>query len=45
MEQPKGPPLANTITLGVRNVDAQRAFYLALGWPLVSTARTSSCSN
>src|SRR2546421_10564855 len=35
MEPPQGPPLANTITLGVRNVDAQRAFYLALGWPLV----------
>jgi uncharacterized protein len=35
MEPPHGPPLANTITLGVRDVDAQRAFYLALGWPLV----------
>ena len=35
MEPPQGPPLANTITLGVRNVEAQRAFYLALGWPLV----------
>ncbi len=35
MEPPQGPPLANTITLGVRNVNAQRAFYLALGWPLV----------
>jgi predicted lactoylglutathione lyase len=29
------PPLANTITLGVQNLDAQRAFYGRLGWPLV----------
>ena len=26
MEQPQGLPLANTITLGVRNIDTQRAF-------------------
>jgi hypothetical protein len=35
VEPRQAPPLANTITLGVRNVGAQRAFYLALGWPLV----------
>ena len=29
------PPLANTITLGVRNFDAQRDFYRRLGWPQV----------
>ena len=27
------PPLANIITLGVRNFDAQRDFYRRLGWP------------
>lgn len=26
-------PLANTITLGVRDFDRQRRFYAALGWP------------
>ena len=29
----KQPPLANTITLGVRDLKAERAFYEALGWP------------
>ncbi len=28
-------PLANTITLGVRDLDRQRAFYEALRWPVV----------
>src|SRR5512142_528220 len=28
-------PLANVVTLGVRNFDAQRAFYRRLGWPQV----------
>jgi uncharacterized protein len=28
-------PLANTITLGVRDFDRQRRFYAELGWPLV----------
>jgi uncharacterized protein len=27
------PPLANTVTLGVRDFDAQRNFYRRLGWP------------
>ena len=27
-------PLANIVTLGVQNFDAQRAFYQRLGWPL-----------
>ena len=27
------PPLANTITLGVKDFDAQRDFYRRLGWP------------
>lgn len=27
------PPLANTITLGVRDFDAERDFYRRLGWP------------
>jgi hypothetical protein len=27
------PPLANIITLGVRDFDAQRDFYRRLGWP------------
>jgi uncharacterized protein len=27
------PPLANTVTLGVRDFDAQRSFYRRLGWP------------
>ena len=27
------PPLANTVTLGVRDFDAQRNFYGRLGWP------------
>ena len=27
------PPLANVITLGVQNFDAQRDFYRQLGWP------------
>jgi predicted lactoylglutathione lyase len=27
-------PLANMITLGTRDFDAQRAFYARLGWPL-----------
>src|SRR6266700_1618238 len=30
----RSPPLANTITLGVQNFDAQRDFYRRLGWPL-----------
>jgi uncharacterized protein len=30
---PHVAPLANTITLGVGNFDAQREFYRALGWP------------
>jgi predicted lactoylglutathione lyase len=29
------PPLANTVTLGVRDFDAQRNFYRRLGWPQV----------
>jgi catechol 2,3-dioxygenase-like lactoylglutathione lyase family enzyme len=29
------PPLANTLTLGVRDFAGQRRFYAALGWPLV----------
>ena len=29
----RAPPLANIITLGVRNFDAQRDFYRRLGWP------------
>ncbi len=29
----KPPPLANVITLGVQNFDAQRDFYRQLGWP------------
>lgn len=29
------PPLANVLTLGVRDIAAQRSFYAALGWPLV----------
>jgi uncharacterized protein len=28
------PPLANTITLGVRDLDHERDFYRRLGWPL-----------
>jgi hypothetical protein len=28
------PPLANTITLGVRDFERERAFYRDLGWPL-----------
>ena len=28
-------PIANVITLGVSNFDAQRDFYRRLGWPLV----------
>jgi uncharacterized protein len=28
-------PLANTITLGVRDFESQREFYRRLGWPLV----------
>jgi uncharacterized protein len=27
------PPLANTVTLGVRDFEAQRDFYRRLGWP------------
>ncbi len=27
------PPLANVVTLGVRDFDAQREFYRRLGWP------------
>jgi hypothetical protein len=27
------PPLANIVTLGVQNFDAQRDFYRRLGWP------------
>ena len=27
-------PLANTFTIGVRDFEAQRSFYAALGWPL-----------
>ena len=30
-----GAPLANTITLGVRDLDRQRRFYADLDWPLV----------
>jgi uncharacterized protein len=30
-----GAPLANTITLGVRDFERQRRFYADLGWPLV----------
>lgn len=30
------PPLANIVTLGVRNLDTERDFYRALGWPVVS---------
>ncbi len=33
-DQPQ-PPLANVVTLGVDDFDAQRAFYARLGWPLV----------
>jgi uncharacterized protein len=29
------PPLANVLTLGVRDIAGQRRFYAALGWPLV----------
>jgi predicted lactoylglutathione lyase len=29
------PPLANTITLGVQDLQRERAFYAALGWPVV----------
>jgi uncharacterized protein len=29
----RSPPLANVITLGVQNFDAQRDFYRQLGWP------------
>jgi len=29
------PPLANVLTLGVQNIDSERAFYAALGWPVV----------
>ena len=28
-------PLANTITLGVEDIDRERTFYRQLGWPLV----------
>jgi predicted lactoylglutathione lyase len=28
-------PLANTITLGVQDLSRERAFYVALGWPVV----------
>lgn len=34
MSTTPSPPLANTITLGVRDVGRQRAFYQALGWPI-----------
>jgi catechol 2,3-dioxygenase-like lactoylglutathione lyase family enzyme len=30
------PPLVNVITLGAANLDKLKAFYSALGWPLVS---------
>jgi len=30
--QPRPPPLANIITLGVQNFSAQRGFYRQLGW-------------
>jgi uncharacterized protein len=30
-----GTPLASTITLGVQDLDRERAFYAELGWPLV----------
>jgi predicted lactoylglutathione lyase len=30
-----GAPLANTITLGVQNIERERAFYRDLGWPVV----------
>jgi uncharacterized protein len=30
------PPLANIVTLGVRDFDAQRDFYRRLGWPQAS---------
>src|SRR5438445_5341466 len=29
------PPLANIITLGVRDFDIEREFYRKLGWPVV----------
>jgi predicted lactoylglutathione lyase len=29
------PPLANTLTLGVQDLARERAFYAALGWPIV----------
>jgi uncharacterized protein len=31
--KPQPPPLANIITLGVSDFDAQRDFYRRLGWP------------
>ncbi len=31
--QGRPPPLANIVTLGVRDFDAQRRFYRLLGWP------------
>jgi len=31
--QRRPPPLANIVTLGVQNFDAQRNFYRQLGWP------------
>ncbi len=31
--RPPPPPLANIVTLGVRNFGAQRDFYRRLGWP------------
>ena len=33
--QDRQAPLANVITLGVRDVDRERDFYRGLGWPLV----------
>jgi hypothetical protein len=32
---PTSVPLANTITLGVQDLQRERAFYEALGWPIV----------
>jgi hypothetical protein len=34
------PPLANIITLGVQNFDAQRDFYRRLGWPQACVMNT-----
>jgi uncharacterized protein len=36
METPGVAPLANVITLGVHDIPRMRAFYHALGWPVVT---------